>query len=65
MEKEKVSSEKKPFFESKKGIIFAGAAVGIISLILVQLGNPKNISAPIITAIPRKNLVTGEEPPFD
>ncbi len=43
MEKEKVSSEKKPFFESKKGIIFAGAAVGIISLILVQLGNPKNM----------------------
>ena len=43
MEKEKVSSEKIPFFESKKGVIFAGAVVGIISLILVQLGNPKNM----------------------
>lgn len=43
MEKEKISSEKASFFESKKGIIFAGATVGIISLILVRLGNPKNM----------------------
>lgn len=43
MEKEKVLSEKVSFFESKKGIIFAGVAVGIIALILVFLGNPKNM----------------------
>ncbi len=43
MEKEKALSEKVPFFESKKGIIFAGSAVGIIALILVFLGNPKNM----------------------
>ncbi len=43
MEKEKLSDEKIPFFESKKGIIFAGGAVGIIALILVALGNPKNM----------------------
>lgn len=43
MEKEKVSSEKISFFESKKGIIFAGSVVGIIALVLVALGNPKNM----------------------
>ncbi len=43
MEKEKVLSEKLPFFESKKGVVFAGTAVGIIALILVFLGNPKNM----------------------
>lgn len=44
MEKEKVlQEEKKPFFESKKGIIFTGAIVGIIAIILVALGNPKNM----------------------
>lgn len=44
MEKEKVFSEEKlSFFESKKGIIFTGAIVGIIALILVALGNPKNM----------------------
>lgn len=44
MEKEKgLQNEKVSFFESKKGIIFAGAAVGIISLLLVALGNPKNM----------------------
>ncbi len=45
MEKEsKLTTEEKiTFFESKKGIIFAGATVGIISLILVALGNPKNM----------------------
>jgi len=32
-----------PFFESKKGIIFAGSLVGIISVLLVALGNPKNM----------------------
>ncbi|HAQ40484.1 MAG TPA: YedE-related selenium metabolism membrane protein [Clostridiales bacterium] len=44
MEKEKnLQAEKTPFFESKKGIISAGAAVGIIALLLVALGNPKNM----------------------
>lgn len=44
MEKGKsLQTEKMSFFESKKGIIFAGAAVGIIALILVALGNPKNM----------------------
>lgn len=44
MEKEKILQEEKMnFFESKKGIIFAGAVVGIVSLILVALGNPKNM----------------------
>ena len=31
------------FFESKKGIIFAGSVVGIIAVLLVALGNPKNM----------------------
>jgi hypothetical protein len=44
MEKDSnLQTEKISFFESKKGIIFAGAVVGIISLILVALGNPKNM----------------------
>lgn len=44
MEKQKALPEEKlPFFESKKGIIFAGSAVGIIALLLVFLGNPKNM----------------------
>lgn len=44
MGKEKiVLEEKSSFFDSKKGIIFAGAVVGIIALILVALGNPKNM----------------------
>lgn len=44
MEKgKKVSDEKVSFLESKKGIIFAGSVVGIISVILVALGNPKNM----------------------
>jgi YedE family putative selenium metabolism protein len=45
MEKEEVQfeAEKIPFFESKKGIIFAGGIVGIISVLLVVLGNPKNM----------------------
>ncbi|MFA9424471.1 MAG: YedE family putative selenium transporter [Sedimentibacter sp.] len=32
-----------PFFESKKGIIFAGSVVGLISVLLVVFGNPKNM----------------------
>lgn len=44
MEKEKVLSKSKlPFFESTKGIVLAGVVVGIIALILVALGNPKNM----------------------
>ncbi len=44
MEKtKKASDEKVSFFESKKGIIFTGAVVGIIAIILVALGNPKNM----------------------
>lgn len=44
MEKEKVLiKEKIPFFESTKGIIFTGTIVGIIAIILVALGNPKNM----------------------
>lgn len=42
-ENEVISEEKVPFLESKKGIIFVGSIVGIISLILVVLGNPKNM----------------------
>jgi YedE family putative selenium metabolism protein len=43
MEKEKTSPEKLSFFESKKGIIFAGAVIGLIAVVLVALGNPKNM----------------------
>ena len=44
MEKEDLDlKEKVPFFESKKGIIFAGGAIGIIAVLLVALGNPKNM----------------------
>ncbi|MEL7647468.1 MAG: YedE family putative selenium transporter [Sedimentibacter sp.] len=44
MEKEDMDlREKVPFFESKKGIIFAGSVVGIIAVVLVALGNPKNM----------------------
>lgn len=44
MEKEKnLSTSKVPFFESTKGIIFTGAVVGIIAVLLVALGNPKNM----------------------
>lgn len=38
-----LKEEKTPFFESKKGIIFAGSVVGIIAVLLVALGNPKNM----------------------
>ena len=38
-----LKEEKAPFFESKKGIIFAGSAVGILAVLLVVLGNPKNM----------------------
>lgn len=44
MEKEtNLSKEKLPFFESTKGIVFTGAVVGVIALLLVALGNPKNM----------------------
>ncbi|WP_326909755.1 YedE family putative selenium transporter [Sedimentibacter sp. MB31-C6] len=35
--------ESVPFFESKKGIILAGGIVGAIAVLLVVLGNPKNM----------------------
>ncbi|MEA5093944.1 MAG: YedE family putative selenium transporter [Sedimentibacter saalensis] len=44
MEKEDmVQNEKVPFFESKKGIILTGSVVGFIAVLLVALGNPKNM----------------------
>jgi len=44
MEKEDmIQNEKVPFFESKKGIILTGSVVGIIAVLLVALGNPKNM----------------------
>ncbi|MDW5299240.1 MAG: YedE family putative selenium transporter, partial [Sedimentibacter sp.] len=35
--------ETMPFFESKKGIVFAGSVVGILAVLLVVFGNPKNM----------------------
>ena len=35
--------EKTSFFESKLGIIVSGGIIGIIAVLLVKLGNPKNM----------------------
>lgn len=35
--------EKESFFESKTGIIVSGGIIGIIAVLLVKLGNPKNM----------------------